>query len=182
MQRLVFRLAAIILFAMSGVAQAGTIHFDVTGIVVFADSGNDFGLDFLDPVSMSGDYDDSFYDGIGFGTVPFGAGTGNTLTFHLGLVTLDETQDKDYFGGKLPEISFFNGFYVDSDVVMDLGVNGSPVNFASGGPGFLGADSNDLGIGGYWLASVPEPGALTLAALGLVSFGGMAWRKRRLPA
>lgn len=30
--------------------------------------------------------------------------------------------------------------------------------------------------------SVPEPGTLTLAAIGLVSFGGVAWRKRRQAA
>lgn len=32
------------------------------------------------------------------------------------------------------------------------------------------------------IANAPEPSTLTLAALGLVSFGGMAWQKRRRTA
>lgn len=189
MKRLALVLAVIVFLAGLGSAQAAFVHVDATGGIVYAADGNVFGVSVGDLVSLSADYDDSFYDGIGLGFVPFGLGTGNLFTIRVGTLTLLESYDVGYLPGTgrySPTLGFLDGQLFDPKIDMSFGVNGSPVDFGSGVFEFSGSRS-DNGSGvpemfGRWdlPITIPEPGGLTLAALGIVSMGCMGWRRRGL--
>lgn len=176
--------AAVLMAAFGPVAvQAAPVNFSLAGSVTFADAGNGFGVSVGDSVSLTGTYDDSNYSGSGFGRVSFGEGTGNTLQISVGSVVLNEFNDVDFEDGDFPAIMFFDGSVVGTDIVMDLGVNGSPVNFNSNIV-FEGIDENGLVIEGKWdLAAiqtgVPEPGSLTLAGTAALACGFFARRRKQ---
>ena len=44
-------------------------------------------------ILLTGEYDDSFYDGTGPGEVTFNEGTGSSFSLVVGTVTLTETDD-----------------------------------------------------------------------------------------
>lgn len=173
--------AAMLLAAVwSSAAQAAPVNFSLTGTVTFADDGNAFGLSAGDGVSLTGTYDDSDYDGVGEGTVDFGDGTGNTLQITLGSIVLDEFMDVDFLGGTFPTITFLDGVVIDTNIVMDIGTNGSPVEFGSG-TDFDGEDEFGLFISGVWnvpTPAVPEPGSLALAGSACLAFGFLARRRK----
>jgi hypothetical protein len=157
-------------------AQALPIAFSFDGEILGVDVGNAFGLLVGDTVTMSGTYDDIFHDGTGIDEVPFGLGTGNLLTIVLGAITVFESNDIDFLGGFFPTLLLKNGLLAGTDIVMEIGENGSPIDFDSG-VFFGGADAAGLGIVGRWnVVAIPEPGTVALLSLGVLAFA----RARRM--
>lgn len=174
-------------------ARAGIVSFSLIGDVTFADEENFFGLQAGDTITASGEYDDSFYSGVGLAEVPFGEGTGNSLKIQLGEILLEAFQDVDFLDGFFPSITFFNGQVADTNFEMVAGENDSPVDFTSRQSflaGFFDTDGDDdesfgannassIVAGDWRVVAVPEPSsvaALTLMAAGIL-FGAV--RRRR---
>lgn len=185
-------LAAALLTLGQQIAQAEMMSFSQEGYIFQATAGNAFGLVAGDSVWLSGRFDASEYSGVGNAIVPFSLGSGNSFQLDLGLITLYPSNDESYYGGVYPTVHFFakDGRLPAvglPELFTMVGVNGSPVDFG-GTSVFAAFDANGLEAAGTWgisplvLTLTPEPGALTLAALGLVSVCGVAWRKRRTAA
>lgn len=159
-------------------ARAAAVAFSFGGTITDASAVNDFGLSIGDVVTLSGSYDDSFYDGVGAGAVPFGLGRGNSLTLALRAITLFESNDIDYLNGFFPTVSFLDGGLAGTTIIMNIGVNGSAVNFSSLGMNFDGEDPSGGFIVGRW-GVVPEPSSVALMGLGLIGVAAMGRRHAR---
>ena len=165
MRRLTWlRIATSLVFLLAGSvgAHATIIHFRTTGVVTSAEVGNPFGLAANDMILLTGEYDDSFYDGTGAGEVSFGEGTGNSLSLFVGTVTLTETDD---IGSSLfPFVTFMDGNFSGINFLTMGDDNAFGIVFSTVGTGFLGAGIEPRReITGFWnTQTVPEPSTLAL--------------------
>ncbi len=96
------------LFSGWGIALAAIVNFVVIGYVVFAHSGNLFGLESGDTVTIVGSYDDSALVN-GTGSISFGAGSGNTFTMVAGDRIYTQADEIDYQAGGYPVMAVSNG-------------------------------------------------------------------------
>lgn len=96
------------LFSGWGIALAAIVNFVVIGYVVFAHSGNLFGLESGDTVTIVGSYDDSALVN-GTGSISFGAGSGNIFTMVAGDRTYTQADDTNYQAGAYPVMAVSNG-------------------------------------------------------------------------
>ena len=149
-------------------AHATTIQFSTTGVVTLAEDGNPFGVAVNDTILLTGEYDDSFYDGTGAGEVSFGEGTGNSLSLFVGALTLTEADEGR--GSLFPFVTFMDGNVTGFHFLTIGDDNAFGIVFSSSifEPGFrgsgIGTGEDPPGeIAGVWnFQTVPEPSTLSL--------------------
>lgn len=150
--------------------QAAAVNFSFTGTVNVADVGNAFGLNVSDIVTLTGTFDDSYYAGVGGGSVSFAQGTGNTLVVTLGSAVLNQTMDRDYAITNYPLIGLCDGSLEAFDMLTEAGTNGAPFDFDSMASFFEITDGTGNRVAGTWttITCLPEPGSGLLMGSALV--------------
>lgn len=173
-------LALVALAFGAGSAQAALVNFTLTGDVIYADTGNLFGLNSGGTVSVSGVFDDAVLTG-GAGAVSFTSSfPSNSFTVTAGSYTFSQIDDVS--GGVYPKLDLTAGMgFSDFSFLANIGSFGY---FDSQLGAFDGDDDNFGLISGTWtnFSTTPVPEASTygmmLAGLGLVGF--MAARRKSL--
>lgn len=170
-------IAAIALSLGVGSAQAAMVNFTLTGSVVYADAGNGFGLNFGDPVTVVGTFDDSVLSG-GTGSVDFSGVPGNSFSITAGSYSFTEADD--ITGGVYPSLSLNGGLFDDFNFLADIGSFG----YFDSQLGYFDGDDDNYGlISGTWVdfsmtpVVVPVPAAVWLLGSGLLGLMGIARRK-----
>ena len=152
------------------VVQAAAVNFSFTGTINVADAGNAFGLNVSDTVTLTGTFDDSFYAGVGGGSVSFAQGTGNTLVVTLGSATLNQTMDRDYLIAAYPLMGLCDGSLEAFDMLTLAGTNGAAYDFDSMASSFGITDGGGKRVEGTWstITCTPEPGSAVLMGSAVV--------------
>jgi hypothetical protein len=188
---------AITLCIASTSASAIPLNFSFYGTIDSAVTGNAFGLDVGDTVTVSGMFDDDPLTGMGVEVISFGEGTGNMLQIAAGLITFNET---DTAGSGKPASFLVGGEFpilvtvlIQFDMLIsDSGIAGGgfDASYLDGSDQFAGdfgiGPQGEPGIVGTWnldsftttVKSLPEPGTLWMLLLGfgLVTFIRRNWR------
>lgn len=196
-------LGVVLTFGLNTASFAGPITYTT----IITGSGSLGGTAFTDAaVTFTTVSDTSSINYFPFGLLPFYTNPGVTTVDIAGLGSA--TFITDVFGAISVDISSLAGpgviFLGMGDITTQLAVGGIITNappydlsspLAIGGAGRADVNYEFLtnvgdfvftdvtGIGAFTaIAEVPEPSTLTLSTIGLVSMGGLAWRKRRQAA
>lgn len=159
-------------------ASAAIVSGIIEGQVMYADSGNPFGVSVGDTVTLDYSFDDTGFTGVGFETV-FYNDPANDLLFTIGSQSF--TDEEDTAGGVGPLMLFEDGFLTEIKYDTQFGTNGGI--FYSFGSFFEGGDFG-TSMGGDWnlgsvilpITAVPVPAAAWLFASGLLGIIGVARR------
>ena len=164
-----------------GEVQAALVDFTLVGTVSTADTGNGFGLNIGDLITVTGTFDDSMLSGTSTENVVFSATSGNNLNIVAGSKSFTQVDDISYSADTSPALNFFDGAFAGFDYLAEFGVYGY---FDSAGTSIDSGDDNinTNYVTGTWtnytVSSVPVPAAVWLFGSGLLGLVGVARRKR----